>query len=158
MRTRTLTAALAAAAVLGLAGCSSSGSAPKADPAAGPATATTAPAASGTGAAQDTAASPKPAPPSDAGLPAKPDSGTADKLVAALKALDPDIVSRGPEATVEAARKQCQAVYNFPKDHAKLVELTGQNFTSAAHPKGFGPETSEKILTALQASGLCTKS
>ena len=88
---------------------------------------------------------------------AMPDTDTAAKLVAALKALNPDIVSAGPEKTVEAARKECQAVYNYPKDHAKLVELTGSTFTSAAHPQGFGPEVSEKILAAVQASGLCTR-
>ncbi|MEV8097036.1 hypothetical protein [Kitasatospora sp. NPDC085879] len=163
MRTRSLTVVVAAVAVLGLAGCSgSTGSASKADPAApASAGAPATPAASGA-AASDAAAAPaptgpKPAPPSDAGLPAKPDTDTAAKLVAALKALNPDIVSAGPEKTVEAARKECQAVYNYPKDHAKLVELTGSTFTSAAHPQGFGPEVSEKILAAVQASGLCTR-
>ncbi|MFD0527666.1 hypothetical protein ACFQ1I_11495 [Kitasatospora arboriphila] len=58
---------------------------------------------------------------------------------------------------MEAARKQCQAVYNYPKDHARLVAVAGSTFTSAAHPKGFGPEVSEKILAAVQASGLCTR-
>ncbi|PBC71489.1 hypothetical protein BX265_6097 [Streptomyces sp. TLI_235] len=157
MRTRSLTVVVAAVAVLGLAGCSgSTGSASKADPAApASAGAPATPAASGAAASAPTG--PKPAPPSDAGLPAKPDTDTAAKLVAALKALNPDIVSAGPEKTVEAARKECQAVYNYPKDHAKLVELTGSTFTSATHPQGFGPEVSEKILAAVQASGLCTR-
>ncbi|WP_052390869.1 hypothetical protein [Streptomyces sp. NRRL B-24484] len=162
MRTRSLTVVVAAVAALGLAGCSgSTGSTPKADPAApASAAAPATPAASGAAASDPAAATPtgaKPAPPSDAGLPAEPDAGTAAKLVAALKALNPDIVSAGPEKTVEAARKECQAVYNYPKDRAKLVEVTGSTFTSATHPQGFGPEVSAKILAAVQASGLCTR-
>ncbi|MEU9073446.1 hypothetical protein [Kitasatospora sp. NPDC048538] len=101
-----------------------------------------------------TAAPAKPAPPADAGLPAKPDGGLTDKLVAALKAIDPAIVGDKPDQAVDRARNQCQAMYQFPKDKAKLVELANQRFTSPDHPQGFGPDTAAKINDALRAT-LC---
>ncbi|MFJ9771314.1 hypothetical protein ACIRVF_08720 [Kitasatospora sp. NPDC101157] len=184
MRTRLLAASLTALAAVSLAACSSSGSssasgsAPGSDratAAAGSPTvaATTAP---GTGTAGSTGSAPaaagtpapsdpsapgadgsapaKPAPPADAGLPAKPDSDLTGKVVAALNAIDPAIVGGKPDQAVEQARKQCQAMYQFPKDTAKLVELADQHFTSPDHPQGFGPGTSAKINDALRAT-LC---
>ncbi|WP_371495791.1 hypothetical protein OG871_09180 [Kitasatospora sp. NBC_00374] len=96
----------------------------------------------------------KSAPPADAGLPPAPDGAATAKLVAALDAIDPDIVAGKPDKAVEAARTQCQAIYNFPKDRAKLIALAEQRFTSPAHPGGFGPEKAEKILAAVQST-LC---
>ncbi|MGW6912632.1 hypothetical protein ACWGB8_02225 [Kitasatospora sp. NPDC054939] len=178
MRTRLLAATLTALATVGLAACSGSGSdtaagTPSASPTAassttapaggsptaaptGPADATT-PATTPAGTPGPTAegsAPAKPAPPSDAGLPAKPNADLTAKVVTALEAIDPAIVGGKPEQAVDRARNQCQAMYQFPKDRAKLVELTQQRFTSPEHPQGFGPEKSEKILEALRAT-LC---
>ncbi|MBD0689969.1 hypothetical protein, partial [Streptomyces sp. CBMA123] len=99
-------------------------------------------------------APPKPAPPADAGLPAKPDADLTGKVVAALTAIDPAIVGGKPDQVVEQARKQCQAMYQHPKDKAKLAELASQYFTSPDHPQGFGPDTAAKIDDALRAT-LC---
>ncbi|MFD9128134.1 hypothetical protein [Kitasatospora sp. NPDC059571] len=156
MRTRTLSAAVAAAAVLALASCSTTvGSSAKGAPSAA---AAASPGASGAapGGAAPTDASPtgpKPAPPSNAGLPPLPDAAATAKLVAALNAIDPAI-AKDPAKAVASARTQCQAVYNYPKDHDRLLRLTQETFTSPDHPQGFGPEKSEKILAAVQA-GLC---
>ncbi|MFB7666177.1 hypothetical protein ACFC1R_19845 [Kitasatospora sp. NPDC056138] len=153
MRFRSLAPALAVAAIA-LTGCSSSGSSTAAPSASGAASAS-APAA-GASAAQPepsgSAAPAKPAPPSSAGLPPKPDASGVAKLVAALDAIDPDIVSGQPDKTVDRARDQCQSIYNFPKDRAKLIDLTNQRFTSPKHPDGFGADKAEKILTALQTT------
>lgn len=150
LRTLALTAA-SLTALLAVAACSSSAgktaaSAPNAVQSSASATAT------------DPVAAPasKAAPPADAGLPAKPDAAVTAKLVAALAAIDKDIVDGKPDKAVDNARNQCQAIYNFPKDHAKLVDLTNHRFTSPTHPNGFGPETAEKILSAVQAT-LCPK-
>ncbi|MFD0272979.1 hypothetical protein ACFVHB_03585 [Kitasatospora sp. NPDC127111] len=117
----------------------------------GPASGTTSPGAAD---APNTPAPPKPAPPTDAGLPAKPGDEATAKLVAALEAIDPAIVGGKPEQAVDRARNQCQSMYQFPKDRAKLVELANQRFTDAGHPQGFGTEKAEKIIDALRAT-LC---
>ncbi|MFG2905627.1 hypothetical protein ACGF13_11275 [Kitasatospora sp. NPDC048286] len=96
----------------------------------------------------------KPAPPADAGLPAKPGTDLTAKLVSALDAIDPTIVDGKPDQAVDRARNQCQSIYQFPKDKQKLTELANQRFTSAAHPQGFGPDTAAKINEALLAT-LC---
>ncbi|MFD5430673.1 hypothetical protein ACFWJ4_00645 [Kitasatospora sp. NPDC127067] len=99
----------------------------------------------------------KPAPPTDAGLPAKPGTDLATKLVSALDAIDPAIVGGKPDQAVDRARNQCQSMYQFPKDKQKLVDLANQRFTSADHPQGFGPDTAAKINEALLAT-LCPPS
>ncbi|MEU1420243.1 MULTISPECIES: hypothetical protein [unclassified Kitasatospora] len=120
----------------------------------GPAPGSTPPATPDAPDAPATSAPPKPAPPADAGLPAKPGSADAAKLVAALDAIDPAIVGGKPDEAVDRARNQCQAMYQFPKDRAKLVELVNQRFTAPDHPQGFGAEKAEKIIDALRAT-LC---
>ncbi|MEU6237336.1 hypothetical protein [Kitasatospora sp. NPDC047058] len=117
----------------------------------GPASGTSSPGAAD---APNTPAPPKPAPPTDAGLPTKPGNEATAKLVAALEAIDPAIVGGKPEQAVDRARNQCQSMYQFPKDRAKLVELANQRFTDAGHPQGFGTEKAEKIIDALRAT-LC---
>ncbi|MEV7353490.1 hypothetical protein [Kitasatospora sp. NPDC091276] len=96
----------------------------------------------------------KPTPPSDAGLPGKPGTDLTGKLVAALDAIDPAIVGGKPDQAVDRARNQCQALFQFPKDKSKLVELANQRFTSPDHPQGFGPDTAAKINDALRTT-LC---
>ncbi|MFD5461352.1 hypothetical protein ACFWIQ_00800 [Kitasatospora sp. NPDC127059] len=179
MRTRLLAASLTALAAVSLAACSSSDSgsasgkgtaaagsptvaAASGAPSAGsstPAPTTAAPSApdapaSASAPGADGSAPAKPAPPADAGLPGKPDADLTGKVVAALTAIDPAIVGGKPDQVVEQARKQCQALYQYPKDKAKLAELAGQNFTSPEHPQGFGPDTAAKIDDALRAT-LC---
>ncbi|MFB7908898.1 hypothetical protein ACFC1T_20945 [Kitasatospora sp. NPDC056076] len=182
MRTRLLAASLTALAAVSLAACSSSGSgsgssSAKATVAAGSPTVAatadaTADATASTGTPAPTTAAPsapadpgstpgadgsapaKPAPPADAGLPAKPDADLTGKVVAALNAIDPAIVGGKPDQAVEQARKQCQALYQFPKDKAKLAQLADQHFTSPEHPQGFGPDTAAKIDDALRST-LC---
>ncbi|WP_052682054.1 hypothetical protein [Saccharothrix sp. ST-888] len=160
MRFRSLAPALAVAAIA-LTGCSSSGSSTAAPAAPSASTAASAPASDasaaqpaspGSAAPGDSTAPAKPAPPSDAGLPPKPDAPGVAKLVAALDAIDPDIVAGQPDKAVDRARNQCQSIYDFPKDRAKLIDLTNQRFTSPKHPDGFGADKAEKILTALQTT------
>ncbi|WP_406206433.1 hypothetical protein OH807_32820 [Kitasatospora sp. NBC_01560] len=119
----------------------------------GPAPGSTSPGAPDAPAA-NSPAPPKPAPPADAGLPSKPGDGATAKLVAALDAIDPAIVGGKADQAVDRARNQCQSMYQFPKDRAKLVELANQRFTAPDHPQGFGTEKAEKILDALRAT-LC---
>ncbi|WP_051836200.1 hypothetical protein [Streptomyces sp. NRRL WC-3742] len=176
MRTRLLAATLTAFAAVSLAACSSSGSGSGSSAAGSPTTtaatangtaASAAPTADATGTAPASTpadgASPgapapaKPAPPTDAGLPGKPDADLTAKLVAALNAIDPAIVDGKPGQAVERARSQCQAIFQFPKDKQKLAELADQRFTSPQHPQGLGPETAAKINDALRST-LCPPS
>ncbi|MFJ1706411.1 hypothetical protein [Kitasatospora sp. NPDC088346] len=168
MRLRATLLACTAIAALTLSACSGGGSASSTPAAASGAASTAVSGAPSTGVAPSEPApqgsapasqppapeASKPAPPADAGLPPAPDTAATAKLVAALDAIDPDIVAGKPDKAVEAARAQCQAVYNFPKDRAKLISLAEQRFTSPAHPGGFGPEKAEKILAAVQST-LC---
>ncbi|MEU8510071.1 hypothetical protein AB0C76_00595 [Kitasatospora sp. NPDC048722] len=87
-------------------------------------------------------------------MPAKPGTDVTAKLVAALDAIDPAIVGGKPDQAVDRARSQCQSMYQFPKDKAKLVELADQRFTAPDHPQGFGPDKAAKINEALRAT-LC---
>ncbi|MFJ2577597.1 hypothetical protein [Kitasatospora aureofaciens] len=184
MRTRLLAATLTAFAAVSLAACSSSGpGSGTSTAAAGSPTSAAAgtPSASGSGTvASPTASAPastpapadgspgvpgspgspgatapaKPAPPTDAGMPGKPGADLTGKLVAALDAIDPAIVGGKPDQAVDRARTQCQSMYQFPKDKAKLVDLANQRFTSPDHPQGFGPDKAAKINDALHAT-LC---
>ncbi|MFE3106298.1 DUF732 domain-containing protein [Kitasatospora indigofera] len=178
MRTRLLAATLTAAAALTLTACSSgSGSAapapstatPASSGPAAPPSSPTSPAADAPGSAPASpgdpapadpaapAATAKPSPPADAGLPPKPDSALLAKLVGALDAIDRDIVAGDPDKAAERARNTCQDIYRYPKDKAKLVDLTNQRFTSAKHPSGWGPEQAAKILEAVR-SAVCPTS
>ena len=172
MRTRLLAATLTATAALVLTACSgndtptgtsTAAAPPPATPTASATTTSTAPATTGapgtdpaaTGAPTDPAAPPataKASPPADAGLPPAPDAATVARLVAALDAIDPDIVAGDPGQAADRARDQCQAISRFPKDRAKLVDLANQRFTSARHPAGFGPEQAARILDAVRTT------
>ncbi|WP_327679462.1 DUF732 domain-containing protein [Kitasatospora sp. NBC_00458] len=156
MRTRTTGLALAAALlVAGLTACSSS--APSTDAKSSTPAATSAPPAAAvpetTAPAQapapagTTAAAPASAGPG--GLPPKPDAATQAKYLAALAAIDPEIVDGKPDRAVSRGRDQCSSVAQG-KDQAALIELTSKRFTSAGHPGGFGPEKSTKILEAVR--------
>ncbi|MER5356065.1 hypothetical protein ABT093_37815 [Kitasatospora sp. NPDC002551] len=167
MRTRTTGLAVTAAALLaaGLTACSSTAastdakstaasttaaaaqptSAPPAPAAPEAAPSTQAPAPAGT-----TPAAPAPASAAPGGLPPKPDAATTAKYIAALTAIDPEIVGDKPDRAVSRGRDQCSSVAQHSKDEAKLVELTAQRFTSPQHPQGFGPEKSAKILAAVR--------
>ncbi|MFB7473972.1 hypothetical protein [Kitasatospora sp. NPDC056184] len=162
MRTRTTGLALAAAALLaaGLTACSSSASTG--------AKASTAPTSAAASSAPPAAAAPEAAPttqtPASAGttaapptatgagvaIPPKPDAATEAKYIAALTAIDPEIVDGKADRAVSRGRDQCRSVAEHPTDQAKLVALAAQRFTSAGHPQGFGPEKSAQILAAVR--------
>ncbi|RSS80490.1 hypothetical protein EF918_13620 [Streptomyces sp. WAC06614] len=80
------------------------------------------------------------------GIPAKPDAATQAKYLAALAAIDPDIVNTKPDKAVDRGRDQCGSIASFPGDKRKQTDLTNQRFTSPNHPDGFGPEKAAKIL------------
>jgi hypothetical protein len=107
------------------------------------------------GSSQPTAAPPPsttPAPPAEAavGIPPKPDAATQRAYLAALTAIDPDIVHGKEDTAVNRGRDQCSSVKEWPTDQPKLVDLTQQRFTSPGHPEGFGPAKSAQILAAVR--------
>lgn len=92
----------------------------------------------------------------ESSVPPKPDDKTARAFVAALEAIDPDIVHGKPDKAVDRARNQCSSINDWqgvgePKlIDARLVELTRQRFTSPNHPDGFGSDVAARILAAIR--------
>ncbi|MET9396269.1 hypothetical protein [Kitasatospora sp. NPDC002965] len=158
MRTRTATAVLTAGLLAGLTACSSTAStdakitvpaaAPTQPTSSAPSTAAPEPAASQAPAPAGTTAA---APTGSGGLPPTPDTITQTRYIAALTAIDPEIVDGKPDRAVSRGRSQCSSVAQYPRDQTKLVELTGKRFTSAGHPEGFGDVKSTAILAAVRA-------
>ncbi|MFE6049364.1 hypothetical protein ACFQ6N_01245 [Kitasatospora sp. NPDC056446] len=160
MRIRTVVAATVVALLaVGSTACSSStgsskGAVSPSSAATAPQTPEAAPAApqtpapAGTTPAGATAAAPAGAKPS--GPPAKPDAATTAAYIAALTAIDPEIVSDKADRAVSRGRDQCTSVAEWPNDQAKLVDLANKRFTSSKHPEGFGAEKSARILAAVR--------
>jgi hypothetical protein len=93
------------------------------------------------------------APPAEeaaAGIPPKPDAATQQSYIAALTAIDRDIVHGKEDKAVDRGRNQCSSVKEWPTDQAKLVDLTQKRFSSPEHPDGFGPAKSAQILAAVR--------
>ncbi|WP_406737369.1 hypothetical protein OG365_03315 [Streptomyces sp. NBC_00853] len=146
MNHRTATAILSAViAAAALTACGSDTATDKPSAKTPPATAPSTPAApvatSSSSAAAET--------PKGKEIPPKPDAATQAKYIAALTAIDPDIVNTKPDKAVDRGRNQCETIANFPKDEQKQVDLTNQRFTSPNHPDGFGPAKAAKIRDAV---------
>ncbi|GAA4575857.1 hypothetical protein GCM10023193_75400 [Planotetraspora kaengkrachanensis] len=85
------------------------------------------------------------------GLPPMPDEATQAKYIAALKAIDPEIVGDQDETEiVNHGRDQCVSVKDWPKEQAKLVGLTAKRFKTPDHPDGFGAAKNKLILAAVR--------
>ncbi|GAA2364782.1 hypothetical protein [Streptomyces carpaticus] len=81
-----------------------------------------------------------------AGIPPEPDAETAAAYVAALEAIDPDIVHGKAEKVIDRGRSQCQTIGSYPDDREHQVAQADVRFSSPDHPEGFGPEVAEQIL------------
>jgi hypothetical protein len=125
---------------LSLTACSSNESAPVAQTTVATTTTTANPAA------QSAVASAE----AEIGIPPKPDAAGADAYIAALTAIDPDIVHGKPDKAVSRGRNQCSSIKDSPNDQAKLVRLTNTRFTSPDHPDGFGEAKAGRILEAVR--------
>ncbi|MFI6055517.1 hypothetical protein ACIBCO_36205 [Streptomyces violascens] len=87
--------------------------------------------------------------PKGKGIPPKPDAATQTKYIAALTAIDADIVNTKPDKAVDRGRNECETIANFPQDKQKQIDLANQRFTSPKHPNGFGPEKATRIRDAV---------
>lgn len=85
-----------------------------------------------------------------ADIPPEPDAKNWSAYIAALTAIDPDIVHGKEEKAVDRGRDQCGSVRRSPNDQAKLVDLTTRRFISPDHPEGFGQAKSARILAAVR--------
>ncbi|MEV7212618.1 DUF732 domain-containing protein [Kitasatospora cineracea] len=85
------------------------------------------------------------------GLPPKPDEAAVAKYVAALDAIDKDIVHGKPDTAVSRGRDECSSI-GQGKAEDELVQLAIKRFTSPDHPQGFGPGKAAKILEAVHAN------
>lgn len=134
MNQRTATAVLTV--VIAAAGLTACGSGKDSQP-----EAKTPPAAApSTPAAPETSSKPSAATeaPKGKGIQPKPDAATQAKYIAALTAIDPDIVNTKPDTAVDRGRNTCETIAEFPQWDPKQVDLTAQRFTSPNHPDGFG--------------------
>jgi hypothetical protein len=161
MRIRTTTTIILAAAIaLGVTGCASS---TPAKPAAAPVPAASsaapaAPATSSVPAAPTPAASPasSPAVESAGSLPPKPDAATTAKYIAALIAINPEIVNGKDDKAVNRGRDECTSIAAWPTDREKLLDLANKRFISPNHPEGFGLATAARILDVVHTH-ICPK-
>lgn len=136
MRTRTITAGLAAAAaLLTLTACSTTEEASTVEK-------------PGTSAPSSPSQADLDKAREAAGLPPKPDAATARAFVDALNAIDPDIVHGKDEKAVSRGSDTCGIIKRYPDDQAKQIEQTNKRWISANHPDGHGLATAEKILHA----------
>ncbi|MEV8100292.1 hypothetical protein [Kitasatospora sp. NPDC085879] len=90
----------------------------------------------------------------DTGLPPKPAPATVAKYIAALNAIDPEIVNGKVDKAVSRGMSQCVSIKLTKADRAKLVQVTNSRFISPNHPEGFGTTTAEQILDVVHAN-LC---
>jgi predicted small lipoprotein YifL len=88
-----------------------------------------------------------------AGIPPEPTAATRAAYIAALDAIDKDVVHGKPDKAVDRGLNQCSSIKGG-KDRAKLIELTNQRFSSPSHPEGHGLAKAEKILDAVHKN-LC---
>ncbi|MFI5762489.1 hypothetical protein [Streptomyces sp. NPDC051563] len=137
--------ALTGAGILALAGCGSDSETPAP---AMPSTSTV-PSAdpSGRPGADPTAARP------DSGLPPSPAPAQRAAYLAALNAIDPEIVNGQDDKAVSRGLDQCQSMKG-EKDPTKRVAGANQRFIGPNHPNGFGPVKSTLIVAATQTN-LC---
>ncbi|GGN47536.1 hypothetical protein [Streptomyces fuscichromogenes] len=80
-----------------------------------------------------------------AGIPPQPKAATRTAYLAALTAINPDIVHGKPDTVVDRGLNQCSS-YKTTSDRDQLLKLTNLRFTSPDHPEGFGLTTAAKIL------------
>lgn len=143
MRTHHTAAALTAAALLALTGCSSD---PKpAPPAAAPAPASPAQPSADPSALASAAAA--------AGIPPSPAPAQRAAYLAALNKIDPEIVNGKDDKAVSRGLSQCQSMKD-EKDPTKRVASAEKRFIGPTHPDGFGPAKSALIVAAVQVN-LC---
>ncbi|MET3986318.1 DUF732 domain-containing protein [Streptomyces sp. PvR034] len=81
--------------------------------------------------------------------PPLPDAETEAKYLAALTAIDADIVHNKPDKAVEHGRSLCQTIARSPGDLKRQDDIAAVRFTSPAHPHGFGPTTAPRIRAAV---------
>ncbi|MFE7947398.1 hypothetical protein [Streptomyces sp. NPDC057426] len=132
MRTRHLSAALAAATiVLGITACSSETAPdePSDKPTAKPTVTVDADAAR-----------------KAAGLPTEPTGTARQAFLDGLNAIDADIVHGKDDKAVSRGIDTCGIFKRFPGDKAKQVDQTNKRWTSPTHPDGHGLAKAEKIL------------
>ncbi|MFD7028224.1 hypothetical protein ACFWAR_09355 [Streptomyces sp. NPDC059917] len=77
--------------------------------------------------------------------PPLPDAETQAKYLAALTAIDADIVHNKPDKAVEHGRSLCQTIARSPGDRKRQNDIAAVRFTSPAHPDGFGPTKASRI-------------
>jgi len=82
----------------------------------------------------------------DAGIVARPDSKTAAAYLADLEKIDPEIVAgTDPDRLIDQGRDLCTSIREWPDDRAKQLTAVHARFRSAVHPDGFGNVKAAKI-------------
>ncbi|MFE5797110.1 hypothetical protein ACFQ8C_31660 [Streptomyces sp. NPDC056503] len=89
-----------------------------------------------------------------AGLPPEPDAATAATFIAALDAIDKDIVHGKQEKAISRGLDTCSTYKRYPDDTDKQIDQTNRRWSSPAHPDGHGLATAKQIR-AIAHKHLC---
>ncbi len=80
-----------------------------------------------------------------AGLPSPEPQPRADFL-AALNALEPDLVHGKDDKAISRGLDTCSTLKRHPGDRSKQIETTAKRWTSPDHPEGRSLPMAEKVL------------
>lgn len=81
------------------------------------------------------------------GIPPKPDAATQAAYLAALRAINPDIIGRHDDSIIVGrGRDQCRSIKDHPSDRARQIQTTKIRFSAGGYPDGFPPDQLERIL------------
>ncbi|TDD90789.1 hypothetical protein E1298_12835 [Actinomadura rubrisoli] len=97
------------------------------------------------------AQAPKREAPIETGIPPSPGARARAAYLAALQAIDPEIVHGKPDKAIDRGRNQCTSVKSRPGDRAYLLKTTNIRFTAPGHSQGFGAAKAQRILKAVRA-------
>lgn len=87
-----------------------------------------------------------------AGLPPEPKGAQRKAFLDGLNAIDKDIVHGKDDKAISRGIDTCGLVKNFPGDLTKQVEQTEKRWTSPTHPDGHGQVKAAQILAVAQAA------
>lgn len=83
-----------------------------------------------------------------AGLPPEPAPAARTAFLAALNAIDPDIVHGKEDKAISRGLDTCSTFKRYPGDTTKQVDMTNKRWSSPSRPDGHGLATAKKIHAA----------
>lgn len=85
-----------------------------------------------------------------AGIPEDPSPANRKAFLAALNAIDPDIVHGKPDKAISRAKDTCSSAKTYAGQPKKLVGVVQRRWTSPTHPEGRSPAVARRIFKAVR--------